>query len=285
MIFMKTNKRIFWSVLVLVFSMNMTSCEKTDNESDGSTYMTIHAVEDKALSDYYWNMIEKDVDIAGNILESGNYKSVTDSCPCIFVEFSTDSIFPLTIIIDYGNSYCEGINTFRKKGKIFIHMTKPILMPGSVRTITFEEFYIRDLHIEGTKMLTNKGMNDSGHLNFDAVLADGKITFGNGEYISREVNHNRAWVKGMSTFTYHEDDEWEVIGTANGISRKGTNYVNEIIIPILVKASCEYPVSGSIDITIQDMPEIVLDYGDGTCDDIATFTIGDATTEITLGRH
>ena len=283
---MLMNRKVIWGLIALVFSLSMTSCEKTDGKLDNvDTSMTIPAVQDKAIADFYWNMIDADIDIAGNILESKNYKSVTDSCPNIMVEFSTDSIFPLTIIIDYGESYCEDINGFQKKGKINIYMTKPIMMPGSVRTISFEEFYINDLLIEGTKTLTNKGMNDNGHLNFDAVLLDGKIIFGNGEFIGRNSNHNRAWVNGISTLTFPGDDEWEIRGTANGISRHGITYVNEIITPILVKLSCDFPVSGTVDISIPEMPEIILDYGDGACDNIAVILIGGVPTQIILNNN
>jgi len=94
------NRKVIWGLIALVFSLSMTSCEKTDGKLDNvDTSMTIPAVQDKAIADFYWNMIDADIDIAGNILESKNYKSVTDSCPNIMVEFSTDSIFPSIIDI------------------------------------------------------------------------------------------------------------------------------------------------------------------------------------------
>jgi hypothetical protein len=156
---------------------------------------------------------------------------------------------------------------------------------GSVRTVTLEDFYINDHHIEGFKTITNNGMNNSGNMNFDVVLENGQITFPDQRVITRTMNHNREWTAGIETPRYWWDNEWLIRGTASGTNIDGVSYSNEIINPVLIKSICHFPVSGTINMDISEYGLVVLDYGDGECDNIATLTYGDETWEIILGRH
>ena len=57
----------------------------------------------------------------------------------------------------------------------------------------------------------------------------------------------------------------------------------EIIKPLRYKYGCWYPLSGSLEIT-SGGETVIIDYGDGDCDNIATMQIGNADpVEITLG--
>ncbi len=260
-----------------------TSCEKTDENND--TTFTVKAAEDEALADAYWNDIDTDVDFASDLMENNGFKSVTDTCPMIIVDHPDSVFFPRTITIDYGDEYCETWNGRLKKGKVIIRITDRMHLEGSVRTVSLEDFYINEHHIEGLKTLTNNGFNDNGNMNFDVTLEAGKITFPDGAIITRIMNHNREWIVGIETPRYWWDNEWLITGTASGTNRDEVNFNNEITTPVLVKSVCRFPVSGTIFHTIADVGTFVLDYGDGECDNIATITFGDKTWEINLGRH
>jgi len=259
-----------------------TSCEKTND--DGNATFTVKAAEDEAIADAYWNDLDADVDFASDLMETNGFKSVTDTCPMIIVDHPDSLFYPRTITIDYGDEYCETWNGRLKKGKVIIHITDRMHLEGSVRTVTLEDYFINDHHIEGVKTLINNGFNDSGNMNFDVTLEDGRITFPDGAVITRVMNHNREWTAGIETPRYWWDNEWLITGTASGTNRDGVNFNNEITIPVLVKSVCRFPVSGTISHTITDVGTYILDYGDGECDNIATITFGDETWEITLGR-
>jgi len=276
-------KIILWVTMALLTSAFVfTSCEKKNDDNPPTSNQQL--AEDEALADTYWNAIDKDVDFASQLMEGNHYKSVTDTCPMIIVNHPDSVFFPRTIIIDYGEDYCETWNGSMKKGKIIIEVSSPIALPGSVRSVNLENFYINEKHIEGTKTLTNKGFNDSGNLNFDVILADGKITFPDGAIITRVMNHNNEWTQGLETPNYWWDNEWLIRGTASGTNRNGVSYQNEIVNPVLVKSLCHFPVSGTININITDLGTLVFDYGNGECDNIATITFGDEVWEITLGK-
>lgn len=270
---------------LMVISMFFISCEKDDSTEDSNTNLTVPAAEDEALEDILWNTIDADVDYAGTLLNSNGFKSVLDTCPIIIVEHPDSMFFPRTMIIDYGEDYCETFHGRAKKGKIIISISRPMYQEGSVRTVTFEDYFIAEHQIEGVRTLTNKGMNDSGNMNFEVTLRGGKIIFPNGTVATREMNHNREWTYGIDSPRYWWDDQWLIRGTARGVHREGKSYNNRVMDPVLVKSICRFPVSGTIEMNIGDMPApVMLNYGDGECDHLATLTYGDNVWEIELGR-
>ena len=61
-----------------------------------------------------------------------------------------DSTYPKTITIDFGNG-CLGRDGKFRSGAIVVHLTAPLRRPGSVVTITFRNYYVNRVHLEGTK--------------------------------------------------------------------------------------------------------------------------------------
>jgi hypothetical protein len=273
---MKTTKFIF--SLLFIFTVIITSCEKAE---DGNEVVSTKAIQNEAVSDILWNTIDADVDFVTDLMKSEGFKSVTDTCPMVIVEHADSVYWPRTVTIDYGDG-CETWHGRIKKGKIVISVSSPMHIEGSVRTVNLMDYYINDHHIEGTKTLTNKGFNDSGNMNWDVVLTGGTITFPDGAVTSREMSHNREWTSGIETPRYFWDDEWLITGTANGNNIDGVVYNNTIATPVLVKSVCRFPVSGTIDMVITDLGTLVLDYGDGECDNEATVTFGDRVWTIQL---
>jgi len=273
---MKTTK--FLLSLFLIASISIISCDKAKNENES---VSIKVVQDEAIADILWNSIDADVDYASDLMKSSGYKSVTDTCPIIIVDHPDSLFYPRTITIDFGEA-CETFYGRIKSGKIVIHISAPIYEEGSVRTVSFEDYYINEHHIEGTKTLTNMGLNTSGNMNWDVALTGGKITFPNGNITTRTLNHNREWIKGINTPTYWWDDEWYITGTASGSNANGASYHNTITTPVLVKSVCRFPVSGNINMEIDDLGTFVIDYGDGACDNEATVTYGEQVWTILL---
>lgn len=272
---MKATK-LFLSVFLL--AIFFTSCEKTE---DANELVSTKAVQEEAIADILWNTIDADVDYASELMNNKGYKSVTDTCPMIIVDHPDSVFFPRTITIDYGDG-CETWHGRVKSGKIVIHISAPMHLEASVRTVTLENYYIDNHLIEGTKVLTNKGFNDSGNMNWDVVLSGGKITFPDGSVSLREMTHNRELVAGIDTPFYWWDDEYHITGVATGTNIDGVSYVNTITKPVLYKTVCRFPVSGTVDMVITDLGTLIFDYGDGDCDNEATVTYGDQVWTILL---
>ena len=265
-------------LFLLASSLIFNSCNKNE---DATEVVTTRTVVDEAVADILWNTIDADVDYVSDLMGTKGFKSVSDTCPMIIVDHPDSAYFPRTVVIDYGDG-CETWHGRTKSGAIIIEISRPLHEIGAVRTVTFNDYFVNGYGIEGVKTFTNNGMNDSGNINYQVVLQAGKIVFPDGGEVLREMNHNREWISGIETPRYRWDDEWLIRGTAEGVNRDDVSYLNEITTPVLVKAVCKFPVSGTIDMNITDLGVMVLDYGDGECDNIATITFGDRIWEIEL---
>ena len=107
------------------------------------------------------------------------------------------------------------------------------------------------------------------------------MTFEDGSIATREASHTL-------TVTESDDDKIKArFGTSSGINMEGLAYskVVEEANPVTFKQSCKEdrifaPVSGIVTISIEGEPDKIVDYGDGTCDNLATVSQGDLVEEI-----
>ncbi len=83
-------------------------------------------------------------------------------------------------------------------------------------------------------------------------------------------------VNTNNTPLIQNDDVLTVKGTAGGTNRNNVDFdvaINSITKP----ANCKWITSGTLDITPKDLSKRTVDYGNGTCDDNATFTVNGQT--------
>ena len=175
------------------------------------------------------------------------------------------------VTIDYGDG-CEGPGGSIKSGKIIIEYNDHKYVPGAYRIITFENFYIDSIHVEGVRTLTNT-TDSTSTLQFEVTLVGGKLTFPDETTYTRDSELIRTWFRADDRV----DDYSTLEGEAAGENRRGVDYSMEIIEPLVFKRSCRngrvvVPVSGIIQKTVGDHV-VTIDFGDGECDNIAVVTI------------
>jgi len=177
--------------------------------------------------------------------------------------------FPIIITIDYGDGCTSSMWDVVKSGKIIITITGKLSEEGSQRIVTFEEFYVNNNHIEGEFTFTNLG-----NASYSCVLVGGKITTEDGGEITRDSERIRTRIEGGDTDD-RLDDVFEITGNASGKTLSGDTYVMTITKPLIRSLDCFWITSGTIEKVINDTLVIVIDFGDGECDNIATKQIGD----------
>ncbi len=187
---------------------------------------------------------------------------------------------PRRMIIDYGTVNCLCRDGKYRRGTIIVTFTGPYRKTGTVTTHTFNEFFVNDNKLEGTRTVTNKGPNNTGSFEFE-IEAAVKITLKE-EKGAMEWNtkHLRTWIQGYNTREW-KDDVYTITGGGNFNWAKGS-VSRTIIVPLRKEATCQHFVSGTVKIVPSARQERLLDYGDGTCDNVATVTIGNQTYTIKL---
>ena len=288
-------KRSFISVLsiVLFAAFTMIACEKNKSVED----LDLMTAEDDAIADLAYDDVFTEVDMVMNIMDAFGYdlpatKSELDTCPVISVISPDGHFWPRKVIVDYGDGCSHGKRT--RSGKIIITVSGPMWEKGSQRTVELEDFYVNDHKVEGTRIVTNEGRwgageNDDpdyeGKRYFSVVLKDGKVYVPDTDIvITKEVNRTRTFMEGEYTKWDTRDDIWYIDGIATGINRKGIPFSREITSSLWKEIGCRFITKGTVLISAEGRPDVILDYGDGTCDPIATVTVGDETREINLRR-
>ena len=258
---MKT--KIFLLIVSLAI-ITLSSCKKETVLDQAS----IDLADDDAVSSAIFDDVFNTIDYADIILDGfqkgeaskSDYDiMLSDSCPSVTITHPEDNLWPKTITIDYGSG-CMGFYENTRAGMIIITITGPRMEVGSERSVTFEDYYINGIKVEGLYVLENMGYNNSQNLVISATLTNGKLTLPDSQAIERSFEHQKEWIAGLYTRTITTALHW--------------------------KRVCRFLVSGIISIERTGMEPFELDFGTGECDAVATVTMGDESKEITLGlRH
>lgn len=261
--------------VILVFFLS-AGCDKikdlnTDPQS-GKDFVTAEST----FSSVY-KTIGDAVQKEGLMEKSGKYEDDAKSCPEISI---TSLPYPrtLTIAFDPVNGCdIEGVNF---KGTITCVMSGPFKSPGSILTASFSNFYVNDNKVDGQKVITNLGRNNSNQLRFKVEVKSGHITTENGGHIYYSTTKTWTWKAGEATeYPVLNDDIWEVTGNANGTNIDGKSFSASIDVPLLILVQgCSGKteiVSGKVIVKPDEGKDITIDYGNGTCDGKATLSIPD----------
>lgn len=260
-------------------AITLFACRK-EKEVDNETNSAV----DNNMAERLFNEVDNMVDAAASgYFGSTSFKSAYDTSyfGCATVIHDTTSS-PRTLIIDYGTSNCSCGDGKTRRGRIVTTYTGKYRDVGTVITHTFDNYYVNNHKIEGTKTVTNQGLNGSGNTHFSIVVTGGKILKYDGGIITWESTRDREWIAGESTVLNFLDDEYKITGTASGTKSDGVSFTATIGIPLHVKLNCRWITAGSIAITPSGKATRTIDYGNGDCDNNATVTINTITRPINL---
>jgi hypothetical protein len=281
---MKTNRFILNAlVLLAVPAFMLTGCKKDEEDSDTS------ASGDNAFAEATFNDVVNIADEAGYSGTLSNYRlgepveRVLSSCATITFD-TINSADQDTIHINFGATNCTCNDGRQRRGEILVYYTGQYRDSASTHTITFNNYYVNDNQVLGTKTVTNLGHNALGHLVYD-INVNGTIHLANnGGTITWTSQRQREWVTGEAT-AYWYDDIYSITGSASGTGANGHNFTVNITNPLIrnMAVGCRrHFVQGTFVLTPDNRPARTVDFGSGACDDIATVTINNQTYTIHL---
>ncbi|HSW66973.1 MAG TPA: hypothetical protein VLH16_00170 [Bacteroidales bacterium] len=278
---MKTLSYFPATLLATLILLAVVSCQKQNDDEliqdDGNDYVLAESV----FNDVN-NIIDQAMDfdwptgLKGDL--SGHRPNLA---PCAVITRDTISI-PPRIIIDFGPENCLCNDGNYRRGRIIISFTGRFWQAGTVITTTLEDYYVNDNHVQGTKVVTNNGLNNAGNM-YWTIIADGSVTRANNAgVVTWQSEREREWVEGMDTPRFHRDDVFLIRGSSVTTRPDGTTLTSTITTDLRKPIACRWIVSGTVEIVPSNRPTRILDYGDGACDRIATITVGDRTRTIRL---
>lgn len=271
--------RLKISALTATAMLLLAACnkDKDDAMAPDTGGIDYTAATDQAMGSDIGNDMLQQVDAAAL---SNGVRSTEDACsPSVTIDTVA---FPHTMDIDFGSTNCTAANGRMRRGVLHVTFTGPYHAPGTVITITPQGYYVNDNHVEGTKTVTNMGLNED-HVPYFTVVADLTVIAGNGNWTAtHHAERIRTWVEGSDT-PDHADDAYVITGHGHGVNRLGHAYVMNIQEPLHVHAGCPFITQGVVAVTPENQPERTIDYGDGSCDNTATVTVDGQSFTITIG--
>ncbi len=282
---MKRKNGLFIVALFLLSGMLIMSCEKNIpvEEEAKLSALDIELAADDAVADDIYDDIDATVDQKLLELDENNYqlletKSTADEYVClvITVDYPDSTRFPKVVTFDYGEGCSVVFNgdTITKMGKIIVTMTDRFNVPGSQHILTFEDFFVNEVKVEGTRTITYNGLNDDSLFEFSIVLEGGKLTFidpSTGEPLvyTREAGLLKEWYRAPVPV----EDSLYLNGLIWGVNVYGENYSREITEELTLAHCLGYGrrwviVDGQI-LSIVGETETLIDYEGGGCDAVA----------------
>lgn len=291
------------SLLALALvSLLITSCKKETIEPVKNSANNSNAVNQqqhfpktntqiKAQSDIHevgYKIVKNLLFMKGKTFKNAEFDFET--CATVTVDSSS---LPYHIIIDWGTGCTERDYT-RKNGKIEIeYNNKDFADAGAYAKITFtnyrEWYYTNGVEtketINGTLEITNLGANGSGNMvvsfNANASINDEVAE----TTVNVVTNIEYECIAGYGT-SDEEDDMFSTTGHFEA-TESGNTITFTVLAPLIESRAenCnDHIIQGEIRIEETGQPTRYIDYGSGTCDNLAIETIDGASNEIQLNE-
>jgi hypothetical protein len=280
---MKSNSILKLTVLFAVILF--ASCTKDNN--DLSNAFTTEDLQTNAKLDQVANDLSDIIDdqyfTENPTGKSINPLEISSLPPCATVT-RTFTATSWTRTINFGNTGCTMPNGAVLRGIVRVSGSLPYTRTNYVITYSFDGFYYNDFLVRGNRTITRS----FGTSRYQAAVhpinvMDMNMTFTNSRGIFTRVGtRTRECVEGFDTVIW-PDNIYVVTGNWTTTFPNGNIHSNEIsnTTPIRIRLNCDYRVvSGIVNIT-RPNHTAVLNYGTGTCDNIATISI-DGGTPVTI---
>ncbi len=280
----------FLLALSSLFILN--SCTKEDQEVDNETQSAV----DNAVCEQQFMAIapvvnEKGINEAGikkiaascgtwTILGAIGNTTITPSSNDT-IDSNADGFYdngPVTFEIDYGTTTgCLAFDSLSTKyGKIRITTAKRWSAYNNPVTIDLLNYKINTVNYSAQIIITR----------LDSVTVTTQINNGhctNGTWnIDYTGTKTIKQIAGFSTKNNEADDVISITGSSSGKNREGRNFTTNITSALIKKSTCKWMSSGTVDVTPDGFKTRTVDFGNGSCDDDATFTVNGQTISFKL---
>ena len=244
--------------------------------SEAEVKKLISEAESNAYYDQLDMMMTRLMSMSGNgrMLAASGY---VPSCASVTYNSGTR-----TTTVDFGEG-CTDVDNRVHKGKIVINSNGSLYETGSFAIVSFEEYSVNNVRVEGIRTIENVTTSSSPHLQFSTTLRGGKLTWPDGSFALCEADHQRTWIRADNP----ENDQWYIEGNASGKNREGQEYTSTIRNTLVFKMACRpegvfIPVAGIKVIARPGESDATLDFGNGSCDNDVTITADGSSKTVTI---
>lgn len=256
---------------LLVLGLIFTSCSSNDEaiETENQLEDTIEVKRsaeidqiDNVLGDLIIDAYEEE---ETSIADRSLYSRDVPECVTITVVAQQNY---RQVTLDFGTEGCI-VHGHLLKGQIVFDYTRNPEAQQIMINYNLVDFYFDAKNIIGNRSILKELSNENGNPQFTHNLSV-TVIWPNGIQASREGTRIREWVEGFGSGIF-SDNVFEVTGDWSATFVNGNTHAYEVLIPLRREVICAYFVSGSFDVQRTNFGG-VFDFGNGDCDNQATFT-------------
>ncbi|MFN8252311.1 MAG: hypothetical protein U0V75_10550 [Ferruginibacter sp.] len=290
-------------VLAIAGTFAFTGCKKeasitaasTDPVSQEEVAATVAAAADEGQSDAQFDEVfnitasisaedaGEDIGMGTNVSGLGEMGTPlspsTQRCFTVTVVPNIPGVFPKTVTIDFGTG-CLGRDGKYRKGKIVSIFTNKMRVPGAKVSTSFVGYHVDSFHIEGTHITENTSTSNMQGLKIKVLDAQITNTI-SGRWRKWNSVKDVLQIEGNGTPNFPLDDVYKITGNGAGSNAAGNTWSSLVVDPLIKKFTCPWLVKGTVRLT-RNSRQALLDYGNGTCDNLAILYINGVGHVITL---
>ena len=270
--------------LVLMAIGLMTACSKNADSSFSenlSTTTVLETINSIAFEEDIYDLVSESMSLTSNSSSARSADSSTNQDP---QKFKGDKYGSCATVVEDEeintktitfSEECEGKRGQVRSGTMIISYSSTRGEAGSFRQVTFDNFYLNGVKIEGTRRTEIQSIDESGSKTMITTVTDGKMIYEDGTFRTKSA--------AMTRYTHVENDEKlysTLSGRKSGVSSEGVQFSMEITTPIKFVYDCnpegqrkrgKIPVEG-IQVSTDGDQTTTIDFGDGNCDTLVEVT-------------
>lgn len=188
---------------------------------------------------------------------------------CVYITVTgTRGQFPITYELDFGTG-CTGPRGNTRAGILTFTFSDRLINQGAVLTIERSNYVLNGRALEGT--ITHTNNSNSNIPDWTRTVTSGSITRLNGAVFTFNSTRSIRMDAGGDT-TRLRDNILDIYDGRRTVTGPNGNTMTTTVITTLTKPyRCNYIVSGMVEINRPNRNGTI-DYGDGSCDNQATYT-------------
>ncbi|WP_430466722.1 hypothetical protein [Winogradskyella ouciana] len=260
---------------LMVLGLTFTSCSKDETTETENQVQDTSEVERSAEIDQIDNVLGDlviDAYEGQELSETGRTTYNGDIPDCVTITVVVQQNYR-QVTLDFGTEGCL-VRGHLLKGQIVFDYTRDPEAQQIAINYNLVDFYFDAKNIIASRSILKELSNDNGNPQFTHDLSI-TVIWPNGLQASREGTRIREWIEGFGSGVF-SDNVFEITGDWEATFVNGNTHTYEVIIPLRREVICYYFVSGSFDVQRTNFGG-VFDFGDGDCDNQATFTFNNGT--------
>jgi hypothetical protein len=265
-------KRINIILLIILAAIVMPACKKSSETIDYNP--AIGTANKQVIAERAYSQV---FNIFFRVVSDTNLKATGSAgvfgADCSYEQDANGIVYT----IDYHSTYTECPDGKLRRGMITAELDKDLSEPAAVATLTFTDYNVDGLGLDGWNTITYKGPDSLQQKVYEHIVGPATLTlFDTVAQITYQWESVKTftWTEGMDTPSEHGDDVFLLSGTSTGTDPAGIAFSTSIEQSLGDHFSCRWIRTGRTTISMPalELTDGYIDYiGDDTCTNLVIY--------------